>query len=445
MAAFLVDHGTLFVHHVIVFQQALTDAEVVLFHLLLCTLDALRDHGVLNHLTLLESQFVHDRCDALAGEESHQFVFQRDVEYAGARIALTACTSAQLAVYAPALVTFGADDGQSAGGLHLGRQFDVGTTAGHVGGDGHGTHSVLVLLSGQGHDVGLLLVQFGVQHLVGYAFVLAGLRVYIHVEHSRQQFGDFHRCGTDQCGAARLAHLHHLFDDGAVLVAGCLIDAVVHIDAGDGFVGGYLHHVEFIDVPELAGLGDGRTCHACQFVVHAEIVLQGDGGKGLCGGFHLHVLLGLHGLVQSVAPAASLHDTSCLLVHNFHLTVDDHVFVVLVEHGVCLEQLLQGVHAFALYGVVVHQFVLLVQALLVGQSLFGFQGRQLGGDVGQHEQFRVVHLLGQPGGALVRQVARVQFLIDHEVERLRDLMHPAVVVLHIDLFRLEHTGLDAFL
>ena len=40
MAAFLVDDGTLFVHHIIIFEQAFTYSEVVLLYLLLSFLDA---------------------------------------------------------------------------------------------------------------------------------------------------------------------------------------------------------------------------------------------------------------------------------------------------------------------------------------------------------------------------------------------------------------------
>ena len=39
--------------------------------------------------------------------------------------------------------------------------------------------------------------------------------------------------------------------------------------------------------------------------VHAEVVLQRDGGEGLRRGLDLHVLLGLDGLVESVRVAAS--------------------------------------------------------------------------------------------------------------------------------------------
>ena len=50
-----IDYGTLLVHHVIVFEQTLTDAEVVLLDLLLGALYLLGDHRRLEHLALLEA------------------------------------------------------------------------------------------------------------------------------------------------------------------------------------------------------------------------------------------------------------------------------------------------------------------------------------------------------------------------------------------------------
>ena len=80
VAALGVDYGTLLVHHVVVFQQTFTDTEVVFLHLLLCPFDGLGYHAVLNHLTLLEAQLVHDAGNAVGREESHQVIFQRDEE-----------------------------------------------------------------------------------------------------------------------------------------------------------------------------------------------------------------------------------------------------------------------------------------------------------------------------------------------------------------------------
>jgi len=81
VAAFGVDYGTLLVHHVVIFQQTFTDAEVVFFHFLLCAFDGFGDHAVLNHLTFLEAEPVHYAGDTVGGEQTHQVVFQRYEEY----------------------------------------------------------------------------------------------------------------------------------------------------------------------------------------------------------------------------------------------------------------------------------------------------------------------------------------------------------------------------
>ena len=180
-------------------------------------------------------------------------------------------------------------------------------------------------------------------------------------------------------------------------------------------------------------------------MIHTEVVLKGDGGKGLSSCLNLYVLLGLNSLVQSVAPAAPLHDTSCLLVNNLNLAVDNHILIVLVEHAVSLEQLLQSVNALALNGVVAHQLVLLVKALLIGKTSLGLKCRELGCDIGQYKQFVIVNLLSKPSGTLIGKVARVHLLVNHEVQRLNALWHTAVVVLHVDVLGILHTSLDTLL
>ena len=76
VTTFGVDEVTLLVHHIVVLDEALTDTEVVLLDLLLGALNALRDHGAFNHLALLEAQTVHDRGNALGGEQTHQLVLE---------------------------------------------------------------------------------------------------------------------------------------------------------------------------------------------------------------------------------------------------------------------------------------------------------------------------------------------------------------------------------
>ena len=83
-------------------------------------------------------------------------------------------------------MALGTDDSQTTGCLYLRRKLNIGTTTGHVGGNGNGTLTVSAL-SGQCYDVGLLLVQLSIQHLVGDTLALTGLRVHIHIKHTAQQ------------------------------------------------------------------------------------------------------------------------------------------------------------------------------------------------------------------------------------------------------------------
>ena len=102
-------------------------------------------------------------------------------------------------------------------------------------------------------------------------------------------------------------------------------------------------------------------------------------------------------------------------------------------------------HTLALYGVVAHQLVFLVQTLLIGQTFLSLQCRELGCDIGQNKQFVIVHLLSQPCGTLIGKVARVHLLFNHEIQRLYTLWHTTVVVLHVDVLSILHTSLDTFL
>ena len=76
MMTLLIDYGALFVHHIIILEQALAHSEVVLLHLLLCILNAASNHAVLYHLSVLEAQFVHHAGNTLVGKQTHEVIFQ---------------------------------------------------------------------------------------------------------------------------------------------------------------------------------------------------------------------------------------------------------------------------------------------------------------------------------------------------------------------------------
>src|SRR5690606_7494637 len=164
LVALGVDHLALLVGDVVVFQQLLADVEVAAFDLALGLLDGIGDHAVLDRLALLHAQRLHEVLHPIGGEDAHEVVFQRQIEPAGTRVALTAGATTQLVVDTTGLMAFAGNDVQAAGVQHLlvallplgldlvdllgGRVFqagelrlpaaaedDVGTTSGHVGGE----------------------------------------------------------------------------------------------------------------------------------------------------------------------------------------------------------------------------------------------------------------------------------------------------------------------
>ena len=403
VAALAIDGVALRVHHVVILQQTLTDAEVVLLHLFLRPFDGLGNHAVLDHFAVLQADSVHHIGYFFGAEEAHQFVFEGDVELGAARVALTAGTTAQLAVNAAGVVAFGADDGQTALLLHAGSQLDIGTTTGHVGGNRDGSR-----LTGFGNDVSLLLVQLGIQYVV--LDMTAG-------QNRGKQLGCLHIGRANQNRTSLFVQFQNLVHHCRILFTLGLINQILRIDSCNRTVGWNHNHIQFIDVPELAGLGFGGTRHTGQLLVHSEIILQGDGGIGLRGGFHLHILLRLNGLMQSVRITAPFHNTTCLFINDFHFIVDDDVFHILLEHRISFQQLLNSVDALGSDGELAVD-VRLADGLFLRVEIFVLELTDLATDIGQDEQLRLVGGSGNSLDTLFHNVDGVQLLLNDEVQTI---------------------------
>ena len=213
--------------------------------------------------------------------------------------------------------------------LGVAAEQNVGTAAGHVGGDRD--HA---LAAGLGDDECFALVILGVQNLVLDANAL---------EQAGQPLGLLDRDGAHQ-------HRLALFLEGLDLLGGVAellllgaVDDVVEFLADHRPVGRDDGDVEIVDFLEFGGFGFRGTGHAGQLLVHAEIILEGDGGERLVLALDLDVFLGFHGLVQTVGPAAAGHQAAGELVDDDDLAVLDDVILVALEQHVGLERLLHVV------------------------------------------------------------------------------------------------------
>ena len=366
-----VDDLALLVHHVVVLEHVLADLVVAGFDRLLCIAHTLGDALGADGLTFGQALGGHHSGHQLGVEQAHQVILQAQVEPGLTGVALTAGTAAQLVVDAAGLVPFGAQHVEAAQldnllmlildlfldgiqhlgpallillrgvvgrvalllelligeELHVAAQHDVGAAPGHVGGHGHGP-----LAPCHGYDSSLARMLLGVEHLV----VDAG-----HVQQGGDHLGGLHGCSAQQDGLALGMPLGYVPDDGGQLLLLGAVDQIVLILADHGLVGGDGQHAQLVGVHELGGLGLGRSGHARQLVVHAEVVLQGDGGEGLVLGLDLHALLGLDGLVEALVVAAALEQTAGVLVHDQNLAVLDHVVTVAQEELLGLDGVVQ--------------------------------------------------------------------------------------------------------
>ena len=154
----------------------------------------------------------------------------------------------------------------------------------------------------------------------------------------------FDRHRADQHRLALLVADADLLDDGAQLAGLVFIHDVGVVDADDGLVRRDLDDVEVIDGRKLLFLGHGRAGHAGEFAVETEVVLERDGREGLVLALHAHVLLGLDGLVQTVAVAAAEHEAAGELIDDDDLAVLDNVVNVALHDAVGADGLIDVVH-----------------------------------------------------------------------------------------------------
>jgi hypothetical protein len=274
----------------------------------------------------------------------------------------------------------------------------------------------------------------GVQHLV---------RDLVLLQEGRQHLRLLDADGAHQHRLLTRPGLLDQLDDRVVFLLGGPIDLVVVILAHAGQVGRDFDHLEPVDVHEFRRLGHRRARHARQLRVHAEVVLEGDGGVGRGLPLDLHPFLGLERLVQALRIAPTRHHAAGEFVDDDDLAVLHDVVGVAAEQLVGAQRLrdvmdqrdvVEVVEMLAPHQVGLAQHLLDVLGALLGQRdllvlfvLLEILGHELG-DERVHadvELRRVVHRAGddQRRARLVDQDAVdlvddrvVEVALDHLVE-----------------------------
>ena len=314
-----IDDLTLFVHYLVIFQKVLSDAEVIAFNLLLGRFDGIAEHLMLDLLILRHTHGVEHIDQPFRTEQSHQIVFQGNIELGFARISLTSASAAQLVVNTPGFMPLRADDFEAARRFCFIVQLDIRTTACHVGGNRHRS-----VHAGIRHDLRLQFMEFGVQHFMRDAFF---------PEKAAEFFGSFDCDRTYQHRLFLCMGFLHRFHDGMQLLLARFIYRILMIDSSDRLVGGDLHHVHSVDITEFLLFRQGCTRHAGLFLEFIEKVLESDGGERPALPLHLNMFFRLNRLMQAIRISASRHDTAREFIHDQDLIVLHHI-VLITEHQI---------------------------------------------------------------------------------------------------------------
>ena len=182
--------------------------------------------------------------------------------------------------------------------------------------------------AGVRHDLRLQLVKLGVQHLMLQTVSLKdGGKLFRSVDIDR----------AHQNGLSLGVRLLYRMKNSLEFFFSCFIDSVLLIDTCHRLIRGDRYHIHAVNVTELLFLRERRTCHARFFLKFIKEILEGNVGERLALPLHLHMLLRLNRLMQTVGITPPRHDTPCKLIHDHNLIVGHHV-ILIAEHQVMRPQ-----------------------------------------------------------------------------------------------------------
>ena len=147
------------------------------------------------------------------------------------------------------------------------------------------------------------------------------------------------------------------------------INRIVHVLSDHRTVGGNGHYIQLVNAAEFFLLRLGGTRHAGDFLIHAEIVLEGDGGERFAFALDLNVLLGFNRLMEAVGIAAAGHKAAGEFIYDDNLSVLDNVVNVALHHYIGSERSQNVVMKLGVLGI--GQVLNIESRLRLPNALFG--------------------------------------------------------------------------
>ena len=166
----------------------------------------------------------------------------------------------------------------------------------------------------------------GVQHIVNDIFFL---------QEPADDFRLIDGSRADKDRLARSVSFLHFTDYGTVLGVLCFINDIGKVFADRRPVRRNDIDIELVNFIEFIFFRLCRTGHTGQFLIHTEIILEGNRCQGLAFTLDLDVFLRLNRLMQSVAVTAAEHEPARKFIDNNYFSVFDNIIFITMHHKIC--------------------------------------------------------------------------------------------------------------
>ena len=209
-------------------------------------------------------------------------------------------------------------------------QYNIGTTACHIGCNGHGTRRSSLF-----YNMRFTFMLFGIEH-----FMLNLL----FAQQCRNDFRIFNRSRSYQDGLPTTDTVFNILGNGNIFFLLSQINQVPFIITNHWPVRRDNHHLKTIYLIQFERLGIGCTSHTGKLLVQAEIVLESDRCQSLVFILNRDVFLGFNRLMQTIRPAPASHHTPGKLINDDHFIILDDVINILMKQYISPHSRIHIVH-----------------------------------------------------------------------------------------------------
>ena len=160
-------------------------------------------------------------------------------------------------------------------------------------------------------------------------------------QHVADKFGVFDRGRTDKNRLTAAVALFNVINDGFVFFFCSAINLILLVITNHHAVCRDDNRFQTVNFLEFISFRIGRTGHTGELFIHTEVVLEGNRRESLVFLLNFNAFFGFNGLMQTVGPTASFHQTTGEFVNDNDFAVLNDIVLVFDKERMSTERCIQ--------------------------------------------------------------------------------------------------------